>query len=662
MESHLLYSPTSRSPHYQCSAGLRLPGILLIVCAGLIATAPRSDAQSQLPPQIQPQPNISIMGQLGTPMSGRAGATINVKVMDRETEKPLKQQAVVRLTNQSTGQVFFQTTRDSATKFADLPIAKYLLEVGAAGYLGVHQDVAVPDVAHDVNETLALARDPAAVDFSLKDRTQIPSKARKQAEKGIQALEFSNYQEARKHLEAANRDYPSSSSINLLLGYVALQQKDQDRELAYLTIATKLDPANLQAQNLLGQLYYERGDYARAAQAEEIVVARSAESLRARKVLATSYLKLREFEKACENAQWLVDHGGREGASARLVLGEALAGLQKYDAAIQNLRAYLGSEPASPVAPKIRDLISQLETQTSQGSASGNANLGLSEPGLTGHDDATSGSAGMPTDIDAQKPTVAAGVPCPANILEATANPSKQLVDSISQFSAIEHMVHEGLTSQGVPRNRETRQYNYVVSINQPAQGPLTVQEYIDAGELDLPDKIKSNGLAVLAIAFHPTFRDDFAMQCEGLGDWNGHASWLVHFRQLDNRPSRLRSYVVNGTTYPVRLKGRAWINTDNLQIIHLETDLVQPIPEIQLMTEHTNVSYGPVQFTRGGADLWLPTNADVYVHLAKRRFHRSESFDHFMLFATDAVEKPKLPKSSAVPDSTAVPGPGVSQ
>ncbi len=659
----LLYSRSSRSSHHPYGAEIRLAGAILVVCAGLLASPSRSHAQAAIPPPMQPQSNVSIMNQNDqAPLGGRSRATINVKVMDRDTEKPLKQQAVVRLTNQSTGQVFFQTTHDSATKFADLTVAKYLLEVGAAGYVGAHQEVEVSDVAHDVNETFTLRRDPAAVDFTLKDRAQIPSRARKQAEKGIQALEFSNFQEARKHLEAANHEYPSSSSINLLLGYVALQQKDPDRELDYLTTATKLDPGNVQVQNLLGQLYYDRGVYARAAQAEEIVVANSPDSLRARKVLANSYLKLKEFEKARENAQWLIDHGGREGASARLVLGEALAGLQKNDEAIQNLQAYLDSEPASPVAPQVRELISQLETKTSQGSASGKANLGVGEPGLTGDDEAASGSGGMPIDIDAQKPTVAAGVPCPANILEATANPSKQLVDSISQFSAIEHMVHESLTAQGVPRNRETRQYNYVVSINQPAEGPLRVQEYLDAGELDLPEKIKSNGLAVLAIAFHPMFRDDFAMQCEGLGDWNGQASWMVHFRQLDDKPGRLRGYVVNGTTYPVRLKGRAWIRTDNLQIIHLETDLVQPIPEIQLMTEHTNVSYGPVQFKRGGTDLWLPMNADLYVHFGKRRFRRSESFDHFMLFATDAAEKPNVPKGDSVPDPITKPGPGVSQ
>ena len=217
----------------------------------------------------------------------------------------------------------------------------------------------------------------------------------------------------------------------------------------------------------------------------------------------------------------------------------------------------------------------------------------------------------------------------------------------MSQFSAIEHMVHENLSPQGTPGNRETRQFNYVVSIIAPAKGALMIQEYRDAGDLEMPDNITTTGLPVLAVAFHPLFRDDFEMHCEGLGDWDGEAAWLVHFRQLDDRPGRLRTYVVNKNNYPVRLKGRAWIRADNLQIVHLETDLVRAIPEIRLMTEHTSITYGPVQFKKSNAALWLPKSAELYVHFGKRRFYRSESFDHFMLFATDAVDKAKLPNSA---------------
>ena len=572
----------------------------------------------------------------------RGGATIRVTILD-ENKKPLRQQSLIRLTNKETGRILFQTTRGSEVSFPDLSPAEYLIEVVAAGYLCMHQQISVPDIGHDAVQTVTLSRDPAAVDLKLKDPAQLPSKARKEAEKGLQALELSNFAEARKHLEAADHQYSSSSSINFLLGYLALQQKDQDHELAYLNAATKLDPGNVQAQNLLGQLYYERGDYEHAAEAEEIVVASSGESMIARKVLANSCLKLKQFEKARENSQWIVDRGGTEGASARLVLGQALAGLQQNEAAIRTLKAYLDGEPAPSVVPQVRNLIAMLEKEvSSRGGADAGANTAIGDPELI----AASGNAGMPFDVDEQKPSIAAGIPCPANILEASANPSRELVDSVAQFSAIEHMVHENLSPQGTPKNRETRQFNYVASISEPMQGTLIIQEYRDAGELDMPDQINSTGLAVLAIAFHPLFHNDFEMHCEGLGDWNGQAAWLVHFRQFDDKPPRLRTYVVNRNNYPVRLKGRAWIRADNLQIVHLETDLVRPVPEINLFTEHTSVSYGPVQFKKSGTDLWLPQNAEVYVHLAKRRFHRSESFDHFMLFATDAVDTAKLPKS----------------
>jgi tetratricopeptide (TPR) repeat protein len=586
------------------------------------------------------------------PGDTRRGVAIRITILS-EQKQPLKQQSLARITNQSTGRILFETSRGTEVVFPNLPPGKYKIEVGAAGYVAMHGDVSIPDLAHDVSQSVYLARDPAAVNFSLGDAGELPAKAHKEATKGVLALELGNFVEARKYLEAADRQYPTSSNLKFLLAYEALQQKDEDRELQYLLEATKLDPQNLQAQNLLGQLYYRREDYAHAAEAESIVVARSADSVRARKVLATSYLKLKQFEKAREQAQWLVDHGGTEGTSARLILGQAMVGLGQYEAAIPVLQAYLDDDPASSVAGQTRQLISQLQQNA------GKVNASISDPDLEAGTEALL-KAGMPQDVDSQKPNVAAGVQCPTNLMQMTANPAKLLVDSVAQFSAIEHMSHENITLQGIPRNRETRDYNYVVSISEPANGALTVQEYRDSGNLAMPDQITTTGLPVLAIAFHPLFRDDFDWKCEGLGDWQGQAAWLVHFRQLDDKPSRLRSYVVNKNNYPVGLKGRAWISADNFQILHLQTDLVKPIPEIRLVTEHTSVTYGPVQFRRHGTDLWLPKSAELYVVMGKRRFHRSENFDHFMLFATDTMEAAKPPKTESAPPPVPNSGPSL--
>jgi len=158
--------------------------VFLVVFAGLIATPSRSFAQMPAQSATPSSSAPSVVNPLNVgSMNSRAGATVNVKVMDRETKNPLKQQSVVRLTSQSTGRVFFQTTRASETKFTDLPVGTYLIEVGSSGYLGMHQEITISDVAFDVSQSVSLSRDPAAVDFKLKDTGQIPGKARKEAEK-----------------------------------------------------------------------------------------------------------------------------------------------------------------------------------------------------------------------------------------------------------------------------------------------------------------------------------------------------------------------------------------------------------------------------------------------------------------------------------------------
>lgn len=607
--------------------------ILITLAACMISG---SVALAQFPQQMDSKTN-------GTNIATRDGATIHIKITG-DDKKPLKQQSLIRITSQTTGIVLFQSSRNSEADFPNLPASKYLLEVGAAGYLGMHEQISVPDIAHDVSDSVVLLRDPSAVDLTLKHKEQLPPKARKEAEKGIQALELSNFPEALKHLESANHQDPSSSSINFLLAYLSLQLKDTEHELSYLLAATKLDPHDVQAQSLLGQLYYDKGDYARASAAEEVVVASNGEAVAARRVLASSYLHLNEYEKAREQSQWLVERGGSEGLGAKLILGQSLAGLRQNEKAIAVLKEYLEAAPTSKVAPQVREHLAKLEKRVTQGNTTDDNDAAIGDPAAaSGPADV---NAGMPVDVDAQVPMVAQAVQCPANLLDSAADRSKEMVDSVAQFSAIEEMVHENLSAQGLPRSREVRKYNYLVSITEPPQGALVIQEFrnISGEPTEFPDQISTSGLPVLALAFHRQFRDDFEMKCEGLGDWNGQPAWLVHFRQREDKPARLRTYIVNKNNYPVALKGRAWFAAESFQPLHVETDLVHTLPQIQLLTEHTSINYAPVEFKKSGTDLWLPESANLYVHFGKRRFHRSESFDHFMLFATDAIDKPKAP------------------
>jgi hypothetical protein len=222
----------------------------------------------------------------------------------------------------------------------------------------------------------------------------------------------------------------------------------------------------------------------------------------------------------------------------------------------------------------------------------------------------------------------------------------RELVDDATRFAAVEDLFHQALDQYGNPVRTEERKYNYVASISEPEPGFLAVDEYRSEklSVEDYPDHIASNGFASLALVFHPDMRDNFALSCEGLGDWHGQATWLVHFRQRDDHPNRMHSYKVGSRIYPVALKGRAWITADKFQIVRIEAEMVKPMPEIQLLSEHQVVEYGPILFEKKNTTLWLPRTAEIYFDFRKHLYYRRHSFDHYMLYSVDANEKRKEP------------------
>jgi hypothetical protein len=244
-----------------------------------------------------------------------------------------------------------------------------------------------------------------------------------------------------------------------------------------------------------------------------------------------------------------------------------------------------------------------------------------------------------PPDVDEEKPTVEVGASCALNqVVERAGARVEELVKNVDRFTATEEMEHESLSPLGVQVSRDTRKFSYLVTIRQIGGRALDVQEYRD-GSLStemFPAHLATRGMPSLALVFHPYDRDEYEFQCEGRGEWRGRPAWVVHFRQRDDRMSEMLTYRVNGMSFPVHLKGRAWIDAGSSQILAMEADMVRPVPEIRLVRDHQLIEYGPVEFARDKTTLWLPKSADWYCNLAEKRYHRRHSFSNFLLFSVD--------------------------
>jgi hypothetical protein len=185
------------------------------------------------------------------------------------------------------------------------------------------------------------------------------------------------------------------------------------------------------------------------------------------------------------------------------------------------------------------------------------------------------------------------------------------------------------------------------VAIRKLGARGMDVQEYRDGSVSTqfFPAHVATLGLPMLALVFHSYYRPEFEFKCEGRGEWRGRPAWVVHFRQRDNEMSEMRVYRVNSMSFPVRLKGRAWIDAQNSQILAMEADMIKPVPEIRLVRDHQMIEYGPVEFQKAKTPLWLPKSADWYCNLAGQRYHRRHTFSHFLLFSVEDVQKIEAPK-----------------
>jgi tetratricopeptide (TPR) repeat protein len=592
-------------------------------------------------------------------LQSHGGAALVVSVID-EKKARLDRQAAVKLYDEIHQTSVWQATSDSSQAiFIDLQVGKYAVEVSAIGYLTARKEVSVVDLLHSVTVEVVLQRDPTAIDLDAPN-VPLPSKASKQTRRAISALNSNNLKDAQKHLDAAYRLVPSSAHINFLLGYLSFQQKNLEQAHAYLDKATTLDPRNIQALNLLGRVDLIQGKNPEAQSVLQRALATDPENWTGHSLLADAYLRQHDYPDALAQADLAMKGGKLMGAAAQITRGEALADMGRNQEAIQALKAYLQSAPESPTAPQVRDLIAQIEFRSAMSQPDARKN-DAPKPSvktdllLASEQPTLSLKAWAPPDIDDVKPPVAAGVTCPyQEIIDKSGQSVTQFVDNVAQFSAIEDLLHERLDEAGNPTTKETRKFDYVASISEHQPGVLLVDEFRSGkyGVTDLPDQILTSGFPALALVFHPHMRDNFAIRCEGLGQLRGQATWLLHFEQREDRPKRLQDYKIGNNVYSVALKGRAWVSADKFQIVRIETQLVHPMPAIQLLAEHQITDYGPVAFPKKNVELWLPKSAEVYLALRRHRYYRRHSFDHYMLFSVDSTDKVREAKGAHGPGS----------
>jgi tetratricopeptide (TPR) repeat protein len=522
---------------------------------------------------------------------------------------------------------------------------------------------------------------PNSINPVSERQLSIPSKARETFEKGVQlVIEKGDYRGAVAEFARAIAKYPPYYEAYAAMGLAQIKMGQSAAAEAAFRKSIQLSAEKYpQAMVDLASMFNGGKRFTEAEPLLRKAIALDASSWRGQFELATALAGQQHFQEAIASATAARDLKP-ENPQVYLLLYNLHVHADDFAAALRDTESYLKLTPDGATADRVRRMQEQIQKavqspgdplrpstdaapsaspvpDATAAALSSTAPSGVAANAVAPAPPEAKPAAGseassvIPMRVDEMVPEVAVDVPCSLSaVLHGAGQRAEELLNTLQKFDAAERVEHYKLNAAGIPGAADVRSFDYVVSVSHDAKGGFQMQEYRNGGVAkaqEFPSGISTANLSGHGLIFHPLLAPGFHFACEGLGEWKGHSTWLVHFEEKKNDLNPFRSYDIEGVMYPLQLTGRAWIDAGTFQVLRLESDLLKPIEKIHLTREHINIEFASVQFHSGNQQLWLPQTADLYVEWNGHRFYRRHSFSNFKIFSTDATQEVRGPKNS---------------
>jgi Tfp pilus assembly protein PilF len=609
-------------------------------------------------------------------IANAASLPVTVTVNVREASGMLlESRAFVKLSSQ--GRRYSQTLatqENSSATFNDVIAGDYEVEVSSAGYRTVTEPVNIARAGsypvfiylHSESEDAAgTARPPASMTMTPKLQSEL--------DKGMEKMRKQQYEAARQHIEKAAKIAPGNADVQYLLGVIESAEKHLELARTRFESALTLYPGHERSLLALGELQLQTGDGSGAVRTLEKAFAANGADWKTHFLLAQAYNSEKDYTKAELHASRAAELGKDKGALPLLLLGRIYAAEDRRDTAKQAFALLIKEFPDDPAAQQAKSEIAALAArpstdQTTTATAAASPASLPTASSITGAPSAAIGLADSlpllvtehawaPADVDGKEYTVAPGISCgQGEVLERAQKRMLNQLQNFDKFMATEHIEHQQVDAHGNEGDLRFKNFSYLVFLHPFKNDSFSLEESRDGGQgVDaFPTNLATTGLVGLGVAIlEPEYEGDFEYKCEGLSSWRGQAAWQVRFEQKRNVESRVRVWRRRGETFPVALKGRIWLAANSYDLLHLETDLRDPIAKLMLVRDHLVIDYGPVTFERGNEKLWLPWRAEMFMELHGKRYHHRHTLTDYLLFSVDTTNQIGRPKETPAPPET---------
>ena len=149
-----------------------------------------------------------------------------------------------------------------------------------------------------------------------------------------------------------------------------------------------------------------------------------------------------------------------------------------------------------------------------------------------------------------------------------------------------------------------------------------------------------TSGFASASLVFHPAYQPQADFRYLGRQKVNGRDHYVIAFAQQPAKARLNGAFRSGDRTMATFSQGLAWIDPQSYQITRLRTDLLRPLPEVNLQRETTEIVYSEVHFKGTDARFWVPQQVTVSVDWNGKHLRNEHRYSEFKLFRVEANEK----------------------
>jgi len=190
------------------------------------------------------------------------------------------------------------------------------------------------------------------------------------------------------------------------------------------------------------------------------------------------------------------------------------------------------------------------------------------------------------------------------------------------------------------PWNRE---FKYLILSHHNRDGSTTIEESRTDGKgrpIDLSGPSLSPqgyGFAYQWLLFSAANQADFRFRYMGQQDKDGRKTFVVAFAQNPAKVIAPGSFKAGQAVAPFFYQGVLWVDQSSFDIVQLRSDLLAPIPSLQLRQLTTDLKFQSVPIHGYDAVFWLPSELHIVSDQGNGPAEESHRYSDYHLFHSTA-------------------------